>query len=486
MYCESPTKRRKFDQNVEKNHAEPTHSYQNQPKSSSHGGVSSIPAIFKLYSDCCYEIFDYLSLKDIHSIGQTCKVMQSVAGEYFKRNYKSAEKFVEDHGTYTVFNKFEDRVETTVFNPFTKFVSFYGQKQPLCYFKSYIDDFDAITHLNLAFMSLNSIKMESFQSILPTIEVLQIRQCTMWREPSDLHEVLLKYCKNLKRLYIQEDFGYIVNERETSLIRTYPKLEHVEITTRNNTKLPNLRRFFESNPQIRSFATSSHCIWDNRHELMQLPIKLESLEVKHFGMDFYYTPKNPVSIVAFVELLNQLHEKGFYERLHFYVPEVDQRLSGLLLSLRGLEKLTIKEFTQCHELPALKRLKELNIFSCSNAEQLEPMAMGLVNLERLFLQRVSINDILPFIRYSTKLKHLKILSNESANFNGHVIDLQKLNREREKLPWARKVMIYIEDNVFLATKWSTRYGDVDLKMIEMKRSNSICWDDDYSTVRTLH
>lgn len=31
------------------------------------------PPIFKLIDDCCYEIFKWLSLGDLHSFGQTCK-----------------------------------------------------------------------------------------------------------------------------------------------------------------------------------------------------------------------------------------------------------------------------------------------------------------------------------------------------------------------------------------------------------------------------
>lgn len=34
--------------------------------------------IFALNIDCFEEIFDYLSLKDVHSFGQTCKALQKV------------------------------------------------------------------------------------------------------------------------------------------------------------------------------------------------------------------------------------------------------------------------------------------------------------------------------------------------------------------------------------------------------------------------
>ena len=37
------------------------------------------PKIFKLNIDCFDEIFEYLSLKDLHSLGQTYRTMQQVA-----------------------------------------------------------------------------------------------------------------------------------------------------------------------------------------------------------------------------------------------------------------------------------------------------------------------------------------------------------------------------------------------------------------------
>lgn len=44
-------------------------------------------AIFKLNVNCLNDIFDYLSLHDIQSIGQTCKLLQQAAGEYFQANH---------------------------------------------------------------------------------------------------------------------------------------------------------------------------------------------------------------------------------------------------------------------------------------------------------------------------------------------------------------------------------------------------------------
>ena len=58
-----------------------------------HSIEESHTTIFRLNMDCFEAIFDYLSLKDLHSFGQTCRAMQQMAGDYFQRNFKSAEKF---------------------------------------------------------------------------------------------------------------------------------------------------------------------------------------------------------------------------------------------------------------------------------------------------------------------------------------------------------------------------------------------------------
>lgn len=49
----------------------------------------SLPPIFKLNGHCFDELFDYLSLKDLHSLGQTSKSMQQMTGTFFKFNYSA-------------------------------------------------------------------------------------------------------------------------------------------------------------------------------------------------------------------------------------------------------------------------------------------------------------------------------------------------------------------------------------------------------------
>lgn len=444
------------------------------------------PSIFKLTTDCCDEIFEYLSLKDLHSFGQSCKTMQKVSGEYFHRNFRGAEKFIQDDGIYTVYadevtNK---RTKTSVFNRFTEFLSYYyGEKQPLRYIDWHINEFTSVKHLYLVCTGLNSIKMESFESILPKIEILQIRQCILWRD--DFYEILLKSCENLKRLYIQDDLGYIIYNRGNWLLRSYPMLEHIELTPRGDARIQELQQFFTLNPNIRSFCTTSDCFRANFNLKEKINTKLDGLEIRHLFANSFNLQEKDFDMSAFCDLLNEFYDRGFYKRLHFHVQDVNEEFSNKLISLHGLEMLTIGKFKNSYHLSELKDLKELNILDYSNASQLQVLANDLIGLERLLLQNATYDDLFPFIRHSIKLKHIKIFTKEAEHFKGDIIELRKLNEEREKLFGARKLTIYIEDNVFLATKRATSNGDINLNMIEMKRSNSICWDYDYSTIRTI-
>lgn len=73
-----------------------------------------LPDIFKLTVDCFEEVFDYLSLKDLAAIGQTCKRMQRIAGHCFQQNFGAAIV------TFDGGNFYLDRVRINCFKNFTQ------------------------------------------------------------------------------------------------------------------------------------------------------------------------------------------------------------------------------------------------------------------------------------------------------------------------------------------------------------------------------
>lgn len=44
--------------------------------------------IFKLNAICCDDLFEWLSIKDLYSLGQTCKRMHRLTGLYFQENFR--------------------------------------------------------------------------------------------------------------------------------------------------------------------------------------------------------------------------------------------------------------------------------------------------------------------------------------------------------------------------------------------------------------
>lgn len=436
--------------------------------SKSHSIEGSHAAIFRLNIDCFEAIFDYLSLKDLHSFGQTCQAMQQTAGDYFHRNFKSAEKFSANDGIYTVYSNNEgvsnERTQTSGFNQFINYIShYYEEMEPLHYIRSHSDEFTAIDRIYLVCLVISSTKIDCLQKILPKITVVQLRQCTLMGDFRDF----LDHFKHLKRLYVQDDFDIIDESGNPWLLRQYPTLELLQLTLRYPFRISELSTFFEQNPNVRNFSTGSRSLWENRHDLLQCKAKLEWLEIQMLD-NFYRTL---IDIRLICELLNQLYERGFYMRLHLFVKRVDQKSSEQLTSVHGLERLSIRQFSESFSLPQLSHLKELTILDGSNAKDMDILAENLVNLERVILQNASVRDILPFICHSVKLNKVKFV----PNTNETILKLATLNEKREKLTGARKVTIYVPDNIFLATKWKTNNGVTNLNMIEIKRADSYEW-----------
>lgn len=448
------------------------------------------PKIFKLNADCLDEIFEYLSLKDLHSFGQTCRAMQKVAGEYYRLNYAAAEKFIGNDGIYTIYPDDSGiiKTQTSAFNQYTQFLSHhYEDFEPFRYIKTHSDEFISVNHLCLVCVGLNSAKMTYFANILPKIEVAQIRQCTIWN--GDFHEIILQHCENvLRRLYVQDDLGDIINRMQNSwLLRKYPRLEHLELTPRYSFEITELGQFFKLNHTIRSFSINSHCLWMNCKQLMDSGIQLDLLEVKHFDSGFYFYHVEKLSMQSICTALNQLYDRGCYKIVRLNVKDIDEESTNQMASIQGLERLAVKEVqgTTAQFLSKLNNLKELSILDHINVDW-DEVAGNLKKLERLFIQNATYDDMMAFIRRSPKLKLIKVFPKDMEHFNGGVMNLVKLNEERKNLPKARKLIIYIEDNVFLPTKWATDDGDTNLSHIEMKRSKSLSWDYECLTFKTRH
>lgn len=342
-----------------------------------------------------------------------------------------------------------------------------------------MNQFSSLHQIGFSCMNLNGPEYECIQELLAKVEIVQIWICA---NDGDFYEKCLKYCRNLKRFSIR--YCDIVctpvlkNGVRTLqypwLTHSYPKLEHLELIPFRKLQIDELSIFFSCNPNVRSFSTSGQCLWVNRYELLRSDMQLDTLEirmieVKMAALDEFGIAETRMNAIC--RLLNQLHQRGFYRRLHFYINDDEEieSIDQLALVANSLDKLCIRKFKKDYRLVPLTNVKELVVWDGAKNIDLDVLANKCVNLERLYFGSHTIDHIIPFIRQSARLNKIKAFSKINTTFS---IAISNLNTLREKLDGAHKLIIYVPDNIFLATKWTAQNGDVNLNLVELRRGDS--------------
>lgn len=416
------------------------------------------PSIYSLDVACLNEIFDWLSLEDVHAFGVTCKKFQRIAGKYFQRTYVSTELRGTFDGVYAC-SDVSCNGQLSGFNQHIDHISIYGNRiadeeiDIFRYIKSNCNEsLKKIQFLDVA-ITKRSIKM--IRKNLKKIEVLEIESCTI---NGNLYRDLLKYCSNLKSLSIRRFGGNI-----KWLKKVYPKLIAIEIY-QIGFKIDQLKKFFERNVNIRSFSIDANCLWQNEESILAANVGLEDLIVDIYGWEF--------RIESISSLLSRLYERGFYRRLHLYAPYTDQPTTEQIAGLRGLTKLYLSNYiAYAIFLPEMNNLKELSFRSCP--EFFETEISKFESLERVFFEQANIDDILPFIHHLSKLQKINVDHFKNETKMNFILDLKSMNDERAKLFDPCKVTIYVEEKVYLDTKWAMKH--INLNLVELKRSESHEW-----------
>lgn len=148
--------------------------------------------------------------------------------------------------------------------------------------------------------------------------------------------------------------------------------------------------------------------------------------------------------------MNELNANGFYKRLHllnFKESLVEHAAS--LPAIIGIRN--------CSNVSSLVMLRELEL-SCSNRlsiEDSEMTAKKLVNLKRVRVSEVE------FVHIHSLFSSIKreICFALYGSFSNGFLDLATLNEERMKLAGVRNLMIYVDQDIFFATKWANRSTD---------------------------
>lgn len=455
--------------------------------------------IFKLNNHCLEKIFDYLSLKDLHSLSETCRDMQQHTGDFFQLNYAANQNNCARSGVTTAYH---ERGRTTKRKTFIKISSFNRfMRNFTCsliglhfhYIRWHYTEFESIQHIYIQNSYLNFHKYFNITMghMLKNVEVVELRDCTI---DTNLYDFILIFCKHLKQLHVQESqlglpknsidpppvhANKLQHATEISmvsypwLLNTYSTLEHLELMPRYVFEIDELCEFFELNRNVRSFSTSTQCLWANRQKLLGSNLHLDVLEIK-----FHHNKSHP-NLESICSLLKQLYAREFYKKLHFYFHGHKNHTLNVqcqhVFLLDELEKLFIERFHRNYDISHLTNLKELAIVRDFTTADMEYLAKHLQQLERLdLIQNASSEHILPFIRHSVNLTKIRVGSDA-----GFPLTLRKFSEERTKLINARKVTIYVPDNLYLNLKWNFNYGGTDFDAIKIRRTTSYDWNHRY-------
>lgn len=437
----------------------------------------STPDIFKLNVDCFHEIFDWLSLQDLMSTGRTCRRLHQVAGDFYRTNYAS-KRIIAENGDGNMLYRY-----LNIFAPYIKKISISGNHSKVYNFVG--KNCKSIREIRLG-NNLLEDSIEYLKEVLQNVEVIEMNECFFRQE---FYEYFLKFCSKLKNLSVKRaykvrDKSVIIGSDNNWLCRHYPTLEHFELTELYELKSDELKTFFNLNPNVRSVSADSISLETNSGLFLSFDPKFDAFAIE-------LSNRNESKFVY--DLLAQLHERGFYKRLHVYSRCNLQENLDEILSMpfsNAVESLHFDIPWSNHMIHIDHPLKNLKILAIDNPckiQNIETLPSKLPNLERIYFREANIQEIRPFICGSTKLKTMKIFRVVHSDRLYCVSEFPKLfemNKEHKKLVGARKVAIYICEGLILVSKWAKKATNLDL--IELRRFDSLEWNDLNSSFRHNH
>lgn len=398
------------------------------------------PKILKLNIDCFEELFEWLALADLLRLRQTCKQFKKIVDSFIREYYPAIKLGV----------------------------------AKLCLLKNNLDEFRDFDSISIKMIkkitfiaSLRNEQIENLKPILSNIETIEI---SSYGIEGDFYEQFLKFVPSINHLCIWNICGnHLIGSGNEWMLHRYPKIQHIELDDSDidgaiyGGEIVELKTFFELNPNIRELNISVHFLWENRNWLKGANISLDILNLNG------NCPEMNPYMELFLGLLNELSTQGFFKRLHFSESiKFAQRISESSFPIEILH-LEISESNETIVLPPLKMIKELSFRMSSDA--LKALENNFNNIDRICMVYAEFADILPFIRFSKKIKQIEVChfgQTEEIHFKDDIIDVIALNKERKKLKGAGKITIYVEEKVFLDTKLAT--GIPVNSLVQVKRS----------------
>lgn len=164
-----------------------------------------------------------------------------------------------------------------------------------------------------------------------------------------------------------------------------------------------------------------------------------------------------------IDFLNELHQRGFYKRLHIFV--VTQEFQNHIDAFKVLVTVHFLDVLYGLPCPTSTSLTELGVQFLSGSNNIASL---YPNLKRFWIYGASVDDIFPLIRHSRHLKEILVFRFHCVYKS--VLNPTTLNAERNKLNGAEKLTIYVNERIYLATKWASK--SINLDLIEIKRTVS--------------
>lgn len=439
-----------------------------------------LPDIFRLNLDCFEELFDFLSLQELISVARTCKRMQRIAGHCYQQNYGSTETLCYDDGFYF------DEGRVDCFKSQFKNVSFkdgtikedlessddensdetdeISSSNPSAPdFMAQLTDTTSLQRIDISGKNLTMDRIKKNKILLSRAESVTT-DCSYCHD-NHVFNALMSVCSKAKYLSIS---GIIDNHEW--MYRSFPNLMHLELTPFRLKKLPELKIFFKVNTTIKHLSIDSTTFWSSRmvFKSKNSNFKLNTLSIIYLeGTNF--TP--------FCHLLKELYELGLYKSLYFYCgQQITQEHIDQLVTIKGLGKFHTESHIEEIAVGGMENVEELCIDQSRSLTDLQSLPHILSNLKRIEFKEATSDDILLFIRHAWRVNKIKVTYLEDGlyfNKNEQILDLFALNKERGKLNCARKIVIYVDEDVYLATKWAMK--KTDFRLIEMKRITSFDW-----------
>lgn len=405
------------------------------------------PAIVTTPYDALELVFDYIGLRDLCSVGLTCKRLQQVAGHYFRLYYPAgAVKIFSEKGK--IKEELSSSCKESNLARYAKKIQISNHNgengmELFCYVAQLNNN--KLKCIDFVCFDFSRDQGQCLADTLKSVETIEFLGCDGGIDH------ILRFCLNLKSLAVTQsniDFPQ----------QTYPTLEHLCLDSDHfvDTKAV---LFVENNPQIKMFSSDPGFIGD----VSDLLDFIEKAQMHLDYLQFHCEKLTKDEIMR----LNDLQARGHFRQLGIkYLAGMSRQLFRNLKLLNNLDALEIhghivtKLFEKLREIPGLCKL-ELPKISHKDTEMLWK---SLSNLDELSLWQCSHNSIVRVVRNLPKLKKLRI----SGSVKGGALNAERLNGDRMKLPTPRrKLTIYLNRLAFKKTRWASI--DLDYEMVQIRR-----------------